>query len=396
MAEPTGPLADRVGRSTTSPPGAESGRDGRTWAIVAGGGTAGHVLPALAAAKALVQRGHPAQAIHFVGSARGLERRLVPEAGFAITLLPGRGIARRLTAANLGAVLGLSGAVVRAVALVARRRPAVVLSVGGYAGLPCALAAAVLRVPLVLHEQNAVPGLANRVAGRFARASAVSFEGTSLPRAVVTGNPVGADILAVDRSPTGRARARESLGLPLTATVVAVFGGSLGARRINEAAFGLVRAWAERSGVAVRHAIGARDWKGVQATLPRPPEGGLVYQPVEYEDRMPLLLAAADLAVCRAGGTSVAELAVTGLASVLVPLPIAPNDHQTANAAALVRAGAAVVVPDGDLTPDRLVAELEPLVGQPGRLAAMGRAAREAGRPDAAERVAALVEQHAR
>jgi len=396
MTEPTGPLADRVGRRPTAAAAGETRRGARTWAVVAGGGTAGHVLPALAAARALVGRGHGADSIHFVGSSRGLERRLVPEAGFAITLLPGRGIARKLSLANVGAALGLAVAVVRALALVARRRPAVVLSVGGYAGLPCALAAVVLRVPLVLHEQNAVPGLANRVAGRFARASAVSFEGTALPRAVVTGNPVGAEVLAVDRSPAGRARAREQLGLPPTATVVAVFGGSLGARRINEATFGLVRAWAGRAGIAVRHAVGTRDWERVRAELPRPPEGGLVYQPVEYEERMPVLLAAADLAVCRAGGTSVAELAVTGLPAVLVPLPIAPNDHQTANAAALVRAGAAVLVPDGELTAERLGAELEALLREPGRIEAMGEAAARTARPDAADRVAALVEQHAR
>ena len=393
--EPTRPLADRVGRAVR-PATAEAAPPARPWAIVAGGGTAGHVLPALAAARALVERGHAGEAIHFVGSARGLERRLVPEAGFDITLLPGRGIARRASLANVGAALGLGWALVRALALVARKRPAVVLSVGGYASLPCALAAAALRVPLVVHEQNAVPGLANRVAGCFARASAVSFEGTALPRAVVTGNPVGEEVLAVDRTPASREAARRELGLPVTATVLAAFGGSLGARRVNEAVFGLVRAWGERSGLAVRHAVGARDWDAVRATLPRPPSGGMTYQPVRYEERMPLLLAAADVAVCRSGGTSVAELAVTGLPAVLVPLPIAPNDHQTANAAALVRAGAAVLVPDGELTPERLMAELRPLLEEPDRLAAMGAAARRVARRDAAGRVAALVEQHAR
>ena len=368
----------------------------QVWAVVAGGGTAGHVLPALAVARALVARDHPAGTIRFVGSARGLEARLVPEAGLHVTLLPGRGIARRLTVDNVGAAVGLARAVGRATRLLARWRPSVVLSVGGYASVPCAMAAAALRVPLVLHEQNAVPGLANRVAGRFARASAVSYEGTPLPRAVVTGNPVRSEVLAVDRSPDGRRKARAELGLPADAGVVAVFGGSLGARRINEAVLGLVGRWADRSGVAVRHAVGSRDWADVAARFPRPPEGGLAYQPVEYEERMPLLLAAADVFVCRAGGTTVAELAVAGVAAVLVPLPGAPNDHQTANAAALVRAGAAVLVPDAELTPERLAAELEPLLAEPVRLAAMGEAARGVARPDAADRVAALLEHHAR
>lgn len=366
------------------------------FAVVAGGGTAGHVLPAVAAASALVERGHERGEIHFVGSARGIENRLVPAAGFEVTLLPGRGIARRLTLANVGAVAGLLRALARAFRLTRRLQPRVVLSVGGYASVPCALSAAVLRVPLVVHEQNAVPGLANRLAARFASSCAVSYEGTALRRAVVTGNPVRPEVLAVDRSPAGRAAARAELGLPPEAVVVAVFGGSLGARRINRATVGLVEAWADRAGVAVRHAVGSRDWAELAGQLPEPAPGGLVYQAVEYEERMPLLYAAADVVVGRAGGTTVAELAAVGLPSVLVPLPIAPNDHQTANARALVGAGAAVLVPDGELTPERLAAELEPLVADAGRRTAMGEASRRIARPDAAERVAELLERHAR
>ena len=353
------------------------------------------MLPALATARALVARGHPAAGVHFVGSSRGMEAAMVPAAGFAITLLPGRGVARRFTLDNVGAVAGLVQAMGRALVLMARRRPAVVLSVGGYASVPCAAAAVALRVPLVLHEQNAVPGLANRLAGRFARAAAVSFPGTALPRAVVTGNPVRDEVLAVDASPAGRAAARAELGLPAGAVVIAVAGGSLGARRINEAVFGLVEAWSMRAGVAVRHAVGARDWPAVVARLPRPPAGGLVYQAVEYEDRMALLLAAADVVVSRSGG-SVAELEAVGRASVLVPLPGAPGDHQTANARALVDAGAAVLVPDAELTPERLATEIDSLLADPARLVAMGEAARRLARPDAAERVADLVERHAR
>jgi len=366
-----------------------------TWAIVAGGGTAGHVLPGLAAARALVARGHGPATIHFVGSARGIEARLVPEAGFEVTLLPGRGIARRLSAANVGAVVGLARAALRGIGITARRRPRVVLVVGGYAGVPCALGAVLLRCPLVVHEQNAVPGLANRVAARFARASATSFDDTALPRAVTTGNPVRAEVLAVDRSPLGRRAARDALGLPPDRTVMAVFGGSLGARRINEAVWGALSVWWPRKDLSVYHVVGSRDW----ASWP-PGQlvagGGLVYRAVEYEERMPLLLAAADVVVCRSGGTSVAELAAVGLAAVFVPLPIAPHDHQMANAAALVRAGAALLVPDAELTADRLVAEVEPLLMNPVRRDAMAAAGRALARPDAADRVADLMELHAR
>jgi len=264
--------------------------------------------------------------------------------------------------------------------------------------VPCGLAAAAARIPLVVVEQNAVPGSANRLLGRFAKASAVSFPGTDLPGAVVTGNPVRPEILGVDRSDAGRAAARAALGIPEGRRVVAVTGGSLGALRINRAVLGAVERWADRRDLAIRHAVGARDWEIVQAERPPvPPDGeGLVYQPVRYEDRMDLLMAAADLLVCRAGGNTVAEVAVVGLPAVLVPQPNAPGDHQTANARALADAGGGVLVPDGELDVDRLVAEVERLLADDAALAAMGRAAASVGRRDAADRVAALVEEHAR
>jgi UDP-N-acetylglucosamine--N-acetylmuramyl-(pentapeptide) pyrophosphoryl-undecaprenol N-acetylglucosamine transferase len=366
-----------------------------TFALVAGGGTAGHVLPGLAVANALVARGHDAATIHFVGSERGLESSLVPAAGFGLTVLPGRGIQRRLTLENLAAVWGLLRAVIMGIGLVRRRRPQVVLVLGGYASVACVIGAVLWRVPIVVAEQNARAGAANRLAGRFAKASAVPFPETDLPRRVVTGNPVRAEVLAIDRV-GGRAAAREALGLPLDRTVVAVVTGSLGARKVNQAVRAAVPTWAERSDLAVRHVIGSRDFEVMAADAPVLPEGGLLYQQVRYEDRMDLLLAAADLLVGRAGGTTVAELAEVGLPGLLVPLPIAPRDHQTANAAALVGAGAAILVPDAELDGPRLVRELQPLLDDPARLAAMGVAARSLAHPDAADRVADLVEANAR
>lgn len=369
---------------------------GATWALIAGGGTAGHVLPGLSIARALVAAGHDPGTIHFVGSERGIDHKLVPPAGFGLTVLPGRGIQRRLTAANVGAVLGLARAFLAAVSLVRRRRPAVVVALGGYASVPCGLAAVLWRVPVVVAEANALPGLANRVLGRFAKASAVSFPGTELPRAVLTGNPVRSEMVAVDRTPAGRTAARTALGLPEDRKVVAVFGGSLGARRINEAAMALAAAWRDRTDVAVRHAVGSRDWPDLAPRLPQLPPGGLVYQAVEYEDRMPELFAAADVAVCRAGASTLAELTTAGLPAVLVPLPIASEDHQTVGARVLAEAGAAVWVPDAELTPERLAAEAGALLDDDDRRAAMAAAARSLGRPDAAARVAALVQEHAR
>ena len=373
-----------MGRPIADPP---------TFALMAGGGTAGHVLPGIAVARALVEGGHAPESITFVGSARGLERTIVPEAGFEVVLLPGRGIQRRLTLANVGAVWGLCRAIVRGIGLVRRRRPAVVVVLGGYASVACVIGAVLWRVPIVVMEQNARAGLASRLAGRFATACAVPFAETDLPRAVVTGNPVRPEVLAVDRT-TGRDDARDALGVDGGRVLIAVVTGSLGARRVNEAVLAAADSWSARDDLAIHHVIGSRDW---DALGDRHPSGdALQYRAVRYEDRMDTVLAAADLLVGRAGGTTVAELAEVGLAGVLVPLPGAPRDHQTANAAALVGVGGAILIPDAELDGARLVAEITPLLDSPDRLAAMGRAAHGLAHPDAADRVAALVEEHAR
>jgi UDP-N-acetylglucosamine--N-acetylmuramyl-(pentapeptide) pyrophosphoryl-undecaprenol N-acetylglucosamine transferase len=368
----------------------------RPWAVIAGGGTGGHAVPAIAIGRALVERGHEASSIMYVGSSRGIEARLVPAAGFPLTLLPGRGIARKLTASNVKAVAGIIAAVIRAVVLIGRWRPRVTVAVGGYASVPAVLASIVWRVPIVVAEQNAVPGLANRLAGRFAAASAVSFADTPLPRPVVTGNPVRPEVVAADRSPGGRAAARATLGLPADALVVAVTSGSLGARTINRAVLGLARAWSDRAGVCIYHVVGRRDWAEISAGRPAPVAGGLEYRQIEYEDRMADLLAAADVVVGRAGASTVAELAVVGVPSVLVPLPGAPGDHQTVNARRLASEGAAVIIPDAELDGERLGGELDPIITSADRRAAMAAAARRLGRPDAADAVAGLAEAHAR
>jgi hypothetical protein len=209
----------------------------------------------------------------------------------------------------------------------------------------------------------------------------------------VTGNPVRAEVLAINRE-RDRVADRASLGVTGDRTFIAVVTGSLGSRKVNEAVFAAVPKWSTRTDLSIRHVIGSRDWESVQDSLP---EGdGLEYLAVRYEDHMDTVLAAADLLIGRAGGTTVAELAEVGVAGVLVPLPDAPRDHQTANAAALVRAGAAVLIPDADLDGDRLVAEVQPLLDDPSKLERMGTAAHTLAQPDAADAVAELVERHAR
>ncbi len=367
------------------------------YAIVAGGGTAGHVVPGLAIAEELVRRGVPREQVHYVGSSRGIETRLVPDAGFPLTVLPGRGIQRRLTLANVGAILGLVSAVLTGIRLVRRLRPAVVVGLGGYASVPCVIGAVLWRVPIVVAEQNAVPGLANRLAGRFAKACAVSFDGTDLPRATWTGNPVRPEVVAL--AATGdadRQAARTRLDLPADRAVLAVFGGSLGARRINDAVADAVSQWSGRADLAVRHVTGTRDHAEMLERVTLPADALLTHQLVAYEDDMPSVYAAADLVLCRAGASSVAELAVAGVPAVLVPLPGAPGDHQAANAAALVDAGAAVLVPDSELDGDCVVATVGRLLDEPGRLAEMARSAAHVARPDAAAAVVDRVDPQAR
>lgn len=364
--------------------------DSDTRVLITGGGTAGHVLPGIAIARELLDRGLRTAEVHFVGSERGVERRLVPGAGFSLTVLPGRGIQRRLTVDNIGAIAGLCRAIGLALKLIRRRRPEVVVSLGGYASIPCAVWAIAFRIPIVVAEQNAVPGIANRIVGRFAKTCGVSFEGTDLPRAVWTGNPVRAEILALDRADV-RDDARRRLGLPLDRFVVAVFGGSLGALRINNAVLAALITWRERTDLAVRHVIGRRDFEEIIDRVPLVAADAMVYQPLEYEDDMASLYGAADLVVCRAGATSVAELAILGLPSVLVPLPGAPGDHQTANALALVNCGAAVLVADTELDGPRLVAEVDALLNSPERCGEMSVSSHSVARSDAAERLVDLV-----
>lgn len=356
------------------------------FAVIAGGGTAGHVTPGVAVARELVGRGHDASSLHFVGARRGVEADVVPAAGFPLTLLPGRGIRRSLSPSNIGAVAGLLAAIVRAVLLVRRLRPRVVLATGGFASVPCVLAATVWRVPIVVAEQNAVPGAANRLASRWARACAVSFPGTDLPNAVVTGNPVRSEILA--------AAALEDTTTPVAGRHrILVFGGSLGALHINRAVLDLMAATPPPA--HVRHLIGRRDWPELADTA-EALSGVADYEPVEYEHDMASTLVATDLAVCRAGASTVAELAVTGTPSILVPLPGAPGDHQTANARGLERVGAAIVLPDDELDPSTLGEAITAILSDDDRLARMATAARGFARPDAAARVADLVEEHAK
>lgn len=362
--------------------------------LIAGGGTAGHLIPGLAVADALAEGGWPAEEIHFVGSKRGMDSQLVPAAGFGLTTLGGRGLtARRVNLTNAAAAVSLAWATLRGIALVRKRRPAAVLSLGGYAALPATVGAVIWRVPLVIAEQNAVASATNRLIGRFARAAAVPVGGTGLHREVVTGNPVRPEVIQAAHS---AGDARERLGWPAEARSIAVFGGSLGSRRINTALWSALPSLRDRDGVFVYHVVGRRDWEERPAApAPRDDRARVPewYRAVPFDEHLPRALAAADLVICRAGASTVAELAVLGTPAVLVPLPIATDDHQRRNAEALVAAGQARVVPDADLDAARLLAEIEAMPEHGGRSSAATPRA-TFGRSDAAQRIAGLVMQH--
>lgn len=358
--------------------------------IITGGGTAGHTNPGIAVAQALVRAGLSAEEIHFVGGERGNEGELVPAAGFSIDLLPGRGIQRRLTLENVASVRGLLAGLVSARSILVARKPSVVLCLGGYAAAGASLAAVGARIPVVISEQNARASAVNRLLGRFAKVCALPYPDTDLPNGVLTGNPIRqAVVQAVQEA--DRVEARQRLGLPPDRLALAVWSGSLGARSVNEAVRDLAIRWADRADVAIYHVVGRRDWDDFKDPPPALHQSPLRYVTVDYEDRMPSLLAAADFAVCRAGASTTAELAVAGLPALLVPLPGAPRDHQTANSQELVAAGGAIRLADSDLTGARVAAELEPLLDDATRIKEMADAAASVGRPDAADDVARIL-----
>lgn len=363
--------------------------------VITGGGTAGHTNPGIAVGQALVEGGLDRDEILFVGGQRGNEGTLVPEAGFAIDLLPGRGIQRKLTAENIGSIAGLMGGLGRAFWLVLRRRPKAVLCLGGYAAFAVTAAAIALRVPVVVSEQNARASAVNRLFGRFARVCALPFPDTDLPKGVVTGNPARSTVLdavaGADRT-AARAALGARHGVDLDGrTVIAVWAGSLGATRINEAVRGLAVRWKDRDDIAVHHVVGRRDWSSFGAPPAEITDAAIVYRTVEYENDMPSVLVGSDVGVCRAGASTVTELAVAGLPAVLVPFPAATRDHQRANARELENAGGAVVVADAELDGDRLAELLGPIVDDRQARERMSEAATSVARPDAARKVADLL-----
>ena len=355
--------------------------------LIAGGGTGGHVVPALAIAREL-RDAHNAE-VRFVGTARGLETRLVPEAGFPLDLVRSGQLKNVSLATRLRTAIDLPLGVMECVRLLREFRPQAVVGVGGYASGPAMLAAILLRVPTLAFEPNAVPGLANRLVGRWVGAAAVNFAQTQryFHNARVTGIPVRAEFFAIQPKATD---------VPLR---LLVFGGSQGARVLNQAMPKIAqRLFKQFADLEIVHQAGARHAESTTEAYARVGLAGRPRVRVQpYLDQMPREFAAADLLLCRSGASTMAELGAAGRASLLVPFALAADDHQRHNAEVFRNAGAAQMLTEAELAdPDRLLNELAGLLADPAELCAMGERARTLSRPDAAYEIASMVADLAR
>jgi len=359
--------------------------------LIAGGGTGGHVYPGIAIAEEL-RRIHPDAKVIFVGGRRGVEATAVPESGFPIRFVTVRGLPRRAWWRWPGAVLANAIGFVQAVWLVSMERPDVVVGTGGYVSGPVALAAFMMGRPLLLQEQNSIPGLANRWLARVAREVHLSFTEARgyfarKDNLKVTGNPVRAFILEGDRS-TGV----QEFGLIEGKPTVFIFGGSRGAHRINEASLDAMRRLKGRVDVQFILQTGREDFEWAKQIAE---SEQLPTRVVPYLRQIHLAYAVAELVVCRSGAMTLAEIAACGTPAILVPYPYAAHNHQEVNALNLVERGAAAMVPDRELTGERLAREIAHLLADRQTLRRMSANARTFARLDAAERLVRSIERAA-
>ncbi len=354
--------------------------------VLAGGGTAGHTSPLIATAERLRDLAPEVQ-ITCIGTPKGLESRVIPAAGLKLEMVPPVPMPRKPTPDLLKVPARLAKSVSEAKRIIKAANADVVVGFGGYVSMPAYLAARQLKLPVVIDEQNAVPGLANKVAARFAKVVAVTFPSTPLPRARFIGMPLRKGITELDRAAV-RDDSRRELGLGLGRPVLLVSGGSQGAKSINDATAG-AKAALLAAGVDILHVLGPKNFTDAH-TVETDATTGAQYVPVAYVDQMERAYAAADLMVGRSGAGTVMETAVVGLPCIFVPLPHG-NGEQAKNAAFLIEAGAGRLVDNADFTADRLKAEVLPLITDRGQLDAMGAKLKGLVPPDAAGELAKSV-----
>lgn len=352
--------------------------------LIAGGGTGGHLFPGIALAEEVVTR-HPKNDVVFVGTTRGLEARVVPQNGFVFEAITSRGLKGMGFAKLLLGLLTLPLSFFEALSLVRKYRPDVVVGVGGYSSGPVVMAAWLLGVPTAVQEQNALPGLTNKILGRFVKAVFLSFDETKRffreRDSHVLGNPIRRALLDNFLKPS----------IAHDTFTMLVFGGSLGARGLNTRVLEAVdHLGSEKSSLRIVHQTGKADLE----TVTRGYEGkGVNVEVKEFIDDMSAAYLASDLVVCRAGATTIAELTTCKKASILVPFPFATDDHQAINAKALVDAGAALMFREGELTGEKLASAIVELKKHPEKLKSMEKAAGLLGRPEAAREIADVLQQ---
>ncbi len=365
--------------------------------IVSGGGTGGHIYPALTIVRA-IQKKIPDAEFLYVGTKDGLEADIVPKEGIPFETVNIQGFKRSLTPENLVRGARAFGGVVKAMGIVRRFRPDVAVGTGGYVCGPILLASSLMRIPTLIQEQNVMPGVTNRLLARFVSCIAMGTKEAAehFPKGkrVFTGNPIREEVMRA-RSEDGK----EMFGLDPKAKTVLVSGGSRGARSINRAMVGVLAHYAGRDGVQILHVTGKAGYDETMQSLKETgvdldAAGNLFVEPYLYN--MPQALACADVAVFRAGAIGIAELTARGVPSILVPYPFAAANHQEMNARAIATAGAARMILDRELTAERLLSVLAELLSEDAKLRRMAKAAKKLGRPKAADEIASRVIRLAR
>jgi len=362
--------------------------------IISGGGTGGHIYPAITIAREVAKLADNCD-ILFVGTKHGLEADIIPKEGFTFATIEVRGLERRLSWQNVRTLFTTVGSVWHSSRIIKKFRPDVVIGTGGYVCGPVLLAASLLKIPTIIQEQNVIPGITNKILSRFVDKIAVGYQDAAgyftkcrSEQIVVTGNPIRSEVMSATRE-----KGLAELGLAPNKLTVLVVGGSRGARSINKAMSGVYKYFGGNPRIQILHVTGQSEYNSIvgnnkQSGIELSSAGNIIIKPYLYN--MPLALAAADLAIFRAGAVGLAELTARGIPAILIPYPYAAENHQEFNARALEKQGAAVVIVDKELTDSKLIEAIKRLLDNPEVLSSMAKKSKELGCPQAAETIARL------
>lgn len=360
--------------------------------IMSGGGTGGHIYPAITIVRA-IQKYIPSCEVLFIGTQQGLEADIIPQEGFEIRMIDVRGFERRLSLKNIQTIFKTIGSVWKSREIIRNFKPDIVIGTGGYVCGPVLLAASMMNIPTMIQEQNVIPGVTNKILSRFVDKIAVGYEEalTYFPyqeKGFVSGNPIRPEILSATRE-----EGIIALGLDPAKRTILISGGSRGARSINQAMIEVYQQFAGREDIQLLHVTGQSEYNGIvgklqECCIDTIKAGNIIITPYLYN--MPLALAAADLAIFRAGAVGLAELTARGIPAILVPYPYAAENHQEFNARVMEQKGAAVVIRDAELTGNRLTNVISDLINSPKKLNEMAAASKKIGCPEAAETIAKI------